>query len=74
VLGREVATLVNEEQSAGWKEVQWNGKDIWTGVSAKGGYASGVYFYKIEAVSGGNEIFIESKKMFDDKIEIMAIE
>ncbi len=39
VLGREVATLVNEEQSAGWKEVEWNAS----------GVASGIYFYRIKA-------------------------
>ena len=48
LLGREIATLVNEEQSAGWKEVKWNA----TGV------ASGIYFYKLTAGS-----FVETKKM-----------
>jgi DNA-binding beta-propeller fold protein YncE len=48
LLGREIATLVNEEQSAGWKEVQWNAT----------GFASGMYFYRLNA--GG---FVEVKKM-----------
>jgi hypothetical protein len=48
ILGREITTLVNEEQSAGWKEVEWNG-------SAS---SSGIYFYKLEA--GG---FTEVKKL-----------
>jgi predicted GH43/DUF377 family glycosyl hydrolase len=48
LLGREIATLVNEEQSAGWKEVEWNA----------GGVSSGIYFYKLQA---GN--FVETKKM-----------
>ena len=48
LLGREVATLVNEEQSAGWKEVEWNASNI----------ASGIYFYKLQA-----DNFIETKKM-----------
>ena len=48
LLGREVATLMNEEQSAGWKEVQWNAANI----------ASGIYFYKLQT---GN--FVEIKKM-----------
>ncbi|MFA6457505.1 MAG: T9SS type A sorting domain-containing protein, partial [Bacteroidota bacterium] len=48
LLGREVATLVKEEQSAGRKEVQWNANS----------FASGVYFYKIEA---GN--FVTAKKL-----------
>jgi ligand-binding sensor domain-containing protein len=48
LLGREIATLVNEEQSAGWKEVKWNTV----------GVASGIYFYKLTAGS-----FVEVKKM-----------
>ena len=39
ILGREVATLVNEKLSAGKYEVQWNALK----------FASGVYFYRIEA-------------------------
>ena len=39
MLGCEVATLVNEEQSAGWKEVQWNAS----------GFASGIYVYRLTA-------------------------
>jgi hypothetical protein len=49
VLGNEIAILVNEEKSAGVYEVEF---------SDKGGSASGVYFYKLQA---GN--FIETKKM-----------
>jgi hypothetical protein len=48
ILGREIATLVSEEQSAGWKEVQWNAKDV----------ASGIYFYKLTTGS-----FVETKKL-----------
>jgi hypothetical protein len=48
ILGREIATLVNEEQSAGWKEVVWNASL----------FSSGIYFYKLEA--GG---FTEVKKL-----------
>ena len=48
LLGREIATLVNEEQSAGWKEVQWNA----------GRVSSGIYFYKLTTGS-----FVEVKKM-----------
>jgi hypothetical protein len=39
VLGQEVATLVNEEQSAGSHSVSWNAS----------GMASGVYFYRLES-------------------------
>ncbi len=48
ILGREVATLVNEQLKPGNYEVEWNGSS----------YASGVYFYKLQT----NE-FIETKKM-----------
>jgi hypothetical protein len=39
MLGREVATLVNEQKEAGYYEIQWNAKTC----------ASGVYFYMIRA-------------------------
>jgi hypothetical protein len=48
VLGREVATLVNENRSAGNYAVDWNAS----------GFASGVYFYRLTA--GG---FSSTKKM-----------
>jgi hypothetical protein len=49
VLGHEVATLVNEEKTAGKYEVEF---------STAGELTSGVYFYKLEA---GH--YIETKKM-----------
>ncbi|MBU0984106.1 MAG: T9SS type A sorting domain-containing protein [candidate division Zixibacteria bacterium] len=48
VLGQEVATLVDNELSAGQHAVEWDASDA----------ASGVYFYRIEAGE-----FTESKKM-----------
>jgi len=48
LLGREVATLVNEEKPAGNYEVDFNAANL----------SSGVYFYRISA---GN--FVETKKM-----------
>jgi hypothetical protein len=48
LIGKEIATLVNEEQSAGWKEVQWNASNV----------ASGVYFVRFQAGA-----FVETKKM-----------
>ncbi len=39
VLGREVATLVDEIQDAGFKAVEWNAVSV----------TSGVYFYRIIA-------------------------
>jgi photosystem II stability/assembly factor-like uncharacterized protein len=48
ILGREIEILVNEKQSAGIYEVEWNGTN----------YSSGVYFYKLNAGD-----FAETKKM-----------
>jgi len=48
VLGREVATLVNEHKTPGRYEVEWNTEDA----------ASGVYLYRLEA---GN--YFETRKM-----------
>jgi len=48
ILGNEVATLVNEEQSAGRYQTTFNGSNL----------SSGIYFYKIQA---GN--FVETKKL-----------
>ncbi|HJN69584.1 MAG TPA: T9SS type A sorting domain-containing protein, partial [Candidatus Marinimicrobia bacterium] len=46
ILGREVKTLVNEKQEAGFKSVKWNGRnDMGQTVSA------GMYFYRIHAGS-----------------------
>ena len=51
ILGREVATLVNEEKPAGSYEVEFSAK----GGSASGGNAynlsSGIYFYKLQAAN-----------------------
>jgi hypothetical protein len=55
VHGKEVATLVNENKPAGIYEVKWN----------RGGFASGVYFYRIEInYNEESNIFSETKKMF----------
>jgi len=54
-LGEEVAALVNEFQTAGYKSVTWNGRnDAGTAV------ASGLYFYRLTA---GNVVLTE-KMMF----------
>jgi hypothetical protein len=47
-LGSEVATLVNEGQEAGYKEVQFSGSNI----------ASGMYVYRLSA-----DKFVSVKKM-----------
>ena len=48
LLGREVATLVNEEKPAGEYKVQFNASNL----------SSGVYFYQLKA-----EEFVETKKL-----------
>lgn len=48
LLGKELATLVNEKKEPGYYEASFNGSNL----------ASGLYFYRIEA---GN--FVETKKM-----------
>jgi hypothetical protein len=50
--GREIATLVNDIQMAGYYTVTFDGKGI----------ASGVYFYRIVA-EGGSQQFVMTKKM-----------
>jgi len=55
MLGKEVTTLVNEENSPGNYEVEFNGNNLPAG---RQGLASGIYFYRLRA---GN--FVETKKM-----------
>jgi len=60
ILGREIVTLVNQEQKPGYYKVEWNSS------SASGGrdIPSGVYFYRIQVYSLGRAgSFVESKKM-----------
>ncbi|MCK9408870.1 MAG: T9SS type A sorting domain-containing protein [Bacteriovoracaceae bacterium] len=54
ILGQQVIDLVDAVQSAGWHEVVWNAN-----------VASGLYFYKIEAVnnSAPSKRFTEQRKM-----------
>jgi hypothetical protein len=54
ILGHLVADLVNTEQAAGWNQVVWNAN-----------VASGLYFYRLEAVSVSdpNKRFVDVKKM-----------
>lgn len=57
MLGREVARLVDGEFPAGKQSVRWNGENA-TGTKV----ASGVYFYRLHAVSGSGE-FSSIKRM-----------
>ncbi|MEW6193547.1 MAG: glycosyl hydrolase 53 family protein [Bacteroidota bacterium] len=79
ILGREVATLVNEYQQPGKYSVVFNvetrhqprrdrvstgGESLPSGVSAKGGYASGVYFYTLMIRDTSlRSVFYKTKKM-----------
>jgi Secretion system C-terminal sorting domain len=53
VLGREVETLENGEQSAGRYEVKFDGSRL----------ASGVYFYRLTAKSDNGRGFVSTKKL-----------
>lgn len=63
ILGNEVAVLVNEWQEAGSysslisTSSAYSGKQLASGMSSKGGYASGVYFYTLSA-----DKFTDTKK------------
>jgi len=52
VLGKEVATLVNEEKSAGSYQIKFNAKSL----------SSGIYFYRLSAKSITTKFF-QTKKM-----------
>jgi hypothetical protein len=56
VLGREVTTLVNERQDAGYRQVTWDATNV----------ASGVYFYRLtagDASTGSAQSFVATKKL-----------
>jgi hypothetical protein len=53
ILGQKVKVLVDEYQDAGYKSVQWDGKD-----SQGQELATGIYFYRIKAGD-----FVQAKKM-----------
>ncbi len=55
ILGREIVTLVNEQQQPGNYEVIFNAEFI------SGGLPSGIYFYRLGV--NGNAKFINTKKM-----------
>jgi len=59
ILGREVATLVDEVRPAGYHEALWSGRN-----DAGGQIASGLYFYRLEAkAADGSDGFATVKKM-----------
>ena len=58
ILGNEVAILVNEELAPGKYEIEFDASNFSSGISARGGFASGIYFYQLKAGS-----FIQTRKM-----------
>ncbi len=53
VLGREVATFVNETKEPGVYEVSFDGTN----------FSSGVYFYRLESAGGNGAPFIQTRKL-----------
>ena len=53
LLGREVATLIEGMQEAGYREVEWDASDV----------ASDIYFYKLEAFATSGSRYSSVKKM-----------
>ncbi|MDP2209925.1 MAG: choice-of-anchor D domain-containing protein [Bacteroidota bacterium] len=55
ILGQKVETLIDDIQSAGYKDIKWNTKSL----------ASGIYYYRLEATSVNNpsQRFIQIRKM-----------
>jgi len=58
-------SFVNEEKPAGEYEVEFNISHLPGWISAKGGYASGIYFYQLRVYTseGGVEDYVKTKKM-----------
>jgi hypothetical protein len=52
ILGQQIAQLVNEEQGSGEREVNWNAAA-----------ASGMYYYRLETMRDGINVFSETRKM-----------
>ena len=58
ILGQQIATLINEQVSAGNHSVLWNASD------SKGmKLSSGIYLYKLKATGSDGSEFQETKKM-----------
>jgi aminopeptidase N len=65
VLGKEVATLVNEVQQAGEHKVIFNVETPYPKGTSMASFPSGVYFYQlwVSTPSGKSDNFIDTKKM-----------
>ena len=53
LMGNAINTLVSQQESAGYKQIKWDGKN-YNGFPA----SAGIYFYKIQTKS-----FIKTKKL-----------
>ena len=53
IMGQKIRTIINEDQSAGFRSVVWDGKDNYNN-----SVSSGVYLYRLHA---GN--YIQTRKM-----------
>ena len=53
IMGQNIRTVVNEDQSSGFRSVVWDGKDNYNNP-----VSSGVYFYRIHA-----DNYIQTRKM-----------
>jgi urease beta subunit len=58
LLGHEIRTLVSAEQKAGYYRVTWDGRD-----DVSRSVSTGVYFYRLDAMSTENGHFSAVKKM-----------
>jgi hypothetical protein len=58
IAGRQVATLVEGKESAGYKTVVWEGKNRWGG-----DLTSGVYILQLAADGASGRAFFKTKKM-----------
>jgi hypothetical protein len=58
LLGQEIVTLVNGDQTAGYHVASWDGRNL-NGASV----GSGMYFYRMEARTADGASFVNVKKM-----------
>ncbi len=58
MLGQAVATLLNEQRSAGTHSIVWNSSNA-NGIKL----SSGIYFYKLNAVNNSGKEFQQTRKM-----------
>jgi hypothetical protein len=58
ILGQPVRTLVRADQEPGYYSLQWDGRDKNDAL-----VSSGIYLYRLEAVSSDKSTFVSTKKM-----------